>query len=136
MAFTIIIPARYQSLRLPGKVLMDICGKPMIQRVYEQACLSSAAKVLVATDDSRVASVVEAFGGQVCMTAAAHESGTDRLQEVVAREGFPDDAIVVNVQGDEPLIDLPNADPVSRLSPMNVGDPSPSISKSNCESSS
>ena len=104
MAFTVIIPARYQSQRLPGKVLMDICGKPMIQRVYEQACLSSAANVIVATDDSRVASVVEAFGGQVCMTAAAHESGTDRLQEVVAREGFSDDAIVVNVQGDEPLI--------------------------------
>lgn len=82
MAFTVIIPARYQSQRLPGKVLMDICGKTMIQRVYEQACQSSAANVIVATDDSRVVSVVKAFGGQVCMTASDHESGTDRLQEI------------------------------------------------------
>ena len=104
MAFTVIIPARLGSQRLPGKVLLDIAGKPMIQRVYEQACLSAAARVIVATDDAQVATVVRAFGGQVCMTAARHLSGTDRLQEVAVREGLAADALVVNVQGDEPLM--------------------------------
>jgi 3-deoxy-manno-octulosonate cytidylyltransferase (CMP-KDO synthetase) len=104
VAFTVIIPARLGSQRLPGKVLLDIAGKPMIQRVYEQASLSDAASVLVATDDERVAEVVRTFGGRVCMTAASHVSGTDRLQEVAAREGLAADALVVNVQGDEPLM--------------------------------
>ena len=114
MAFSVIIPARFQSQRLPGKVLMDILGKTMIQRVYEQACQSSASQVIVATDDERVASIVKSFGGKVCMTASDHESGTDRLQEVVVREGLDDDAIVVNVQGDEPLIPPAVIDQVAR----------------------
>ncbi len=104
MSFTVVIPARYQSTRLPGKPLADICGKPMIQWVYEQAIQSGADKVIVATDDSRVEQAVEAFGAQVCMTSPNHESGTERLAEVVERMAIPDDHIIVNVQGDEPLI--------------------------------
>lgn len=104
MSFAVVIPARYASTRLPGKPLLDIAGKPMIQRVYEQAQLSAAQRVIVATDDQRIATVVSAFGGEVCMTAASHRSGTDRLQEVVSQLGLADDAILVNVQGDEPLI--------------------------------
>ncbi|NOI80622.1 3-deoxy-manno-octulosonate cytidylyltransferase [Vibrio tubiashii] len=104
MSFTVVIPARYQSTRLPGKPLADICGKPMIQWVYEQAVQAGADKVIVATDDSRVEQAVEAFGGQVCMTSPDHESGTERLAEVVEKMAIPDDHIIVNVQGDEPLI--------------------------------
>jgi 3-deoxy-manno-octulosonate cytidylyltransferase (CMP-KDO synthetase) len=102
--FVVVIPARYASTRLPGKPLLDIGGQPMIQRVWARACASAASRVIVATDDDRIAAAVNAFGGEVCMTRATHESGTDRLQEVAATLGFDDDAIIVNVQGDEPLI--------------------------------
>jgi len=102
--FTVIIPARLGSQRLPGKVLLDIGGKPMVQRVYEQACKSSAAQVIVATDDKQVAATVCGFGGQVCMTAATHPSGTDRLEEVASIMGLAADSLIVNVQGDEPMI--------------------------------
>ena len=104
MSFTVIIPARYQSTRLPGKPLADICGKPMIQWVYEQASKAGAEQVIVATDDQRIVDVVKGFGGEVCLTRADHESGTERLAEVVAKYQLADDHIVVNVQGDEPLI--------------------------------
>jgi len=104
MSFTVIIPARFGSTRFPGKPLADIAGKPMIQHVYERACLSDATRVLVATDDARIADVARGFGAEVCMTSPDHPSGTDRLQEVVASLGLADDEIVVNVQGDEPLI--------------------------------
>lgn len=104
MSFTVIIPARYQSSRLPGKPLADIAGKPMIQWVYEQSLKSGADQVVVATDDQRIADAVVAFGGEVCMTSASHESGTERLAEVVEKLAIPDERIVVNVQGDEPLI--------------------------------
>ncbi|KLV04784.1 3-deoxy-manno-octulosonate cytidylyltransferase [Photobacterium aquae] len=104
MTFSVIIPARYQSTRLPGKPLADIGGKPMVQWVYEQASKSGAERVIVATDDERVAEVVRNFGGDVCLTRADHESGTERLAEVVEKYGLADDHIVVNVQGDEPLI--------------------------------
>ncbi|MGF1756976.1 3-deoxy-manno-octulosonate cytidylyltransferase [Photobacterium sagamiensis] len=104
MSFTVIIPARYQSTRLPGKPLADIGGKPMIQWVYEQACKAGAEQVIVATDDQRIVDVVKGFGGEVCLTRADHESGTERLAEVVAKYQLADDHIVVNVQGDEPLI--------------------------------
>ncbi|MDW6003692.1 3-deoxy-manno-octulosonate cytidylyltransferase [Vibrio mangrovi] len=103
-AYTVVIPARYQSSRLPGKPLVDIGGKTMVQRVYEQAIQSGAEQVVVATDDERIAQVVKGFGGQVCMTGSQHESGTERLAEVVRKLSIPDDHIVVNVQGDEPLI--------------------------------
>lgn len=104
MKFSVIIPARFASQRLPGKPLLDIAGKPMIQRVVECAQRSAASRIIVATDDQRIADAVAQFGGEVCMTASSHQSGTDRLQEVVSRLSMNADDIVVNVQGDEPLI--------------------------------
>ncbi|WP_105104075.1 3-deoxy-manno-octulosonate cytidylyltransferase [Microbulbifer pacificus] len=103
-AFDVIIPARFGSSRLPGKPLADIAGKSMVQRVYERARASAAERVIVATDDERVADVVRGFGGEVCMTSPEHASGTDRLQEVATSLGAAADRILVNVQGDEPLI--------------------------------
>lgn len=104
MSFYVVIPARYASSRLPAKPLKDIGGKPMIQHVYERACESLAQNVVIATDDPRIEEAARAFGADVCMTSARHQSGTDRLQEVAAQLQLPDEAIVVNVQGDEPLI--------------------------------
>lgn len=104
MAYSIVIPARYASTRLPGKALVDIAGKPMIQWVYEQACKSDAEQVVIATDDERIVDVARGFGAQACMTRVDHESGTDRIEETAAQLGLPDDAIIVNVQGDEPLV--------------------------------
>lgn len=104
MAFRIVIPARYGSHRLPGKPLKQIAGKPMIQWVYEAAAKSSARSVTVATDDQRVVDCVREFGGEVCLTAPDHESGTDRLWEVAQQLNLDGDEIVVNVQGDEPLL--------------------------------
>ena len=103
-AFTVVIPARFASTRLPGKPLQEIAGKPMIQHVWEQACKSSAQQVVVATDDARIVSACEAFGARVVLTRVEHNSGTDRLAEVASQLGLASDAIVVNVQGDEPLI--------------------------------
>lgn len=104
MDFTVVIPARYASTRLPGKPLLDILGKPMIQRVWEQARQSAAAMVVIATDDARIEKVAREFGAEVCLTSAAHPSGTDRLQEVAQKLELAPEQIVVNVQGDEPLI--------------------------------
>ena len=104
MAFSVIIPARYASTRLPGKPLLAIAGKPMIQHVYERACASEAERVVIATDDQRIADAAIAFGAEVCLTSSEHPSGTDRLQQVVSLQGLDAEAIVVNVQGDEPLI--------------------------------
>ena len=99
-----VIPARYASTRLPGKPLLDIAGMPMIQHVYQRACESEANSVVIATDDERIRRTAEAFGAQVVMTRADHQSGTDRIQEVAAILGLSAQAVVVNVQGDEPLI--------------------------------
>ena len=104
MKFTVVIPARYASTRLPAKPLKEIAGKPMIQHVYERACESSAHQVIIATDDIRIEKAAQNFGATVCMTSVDHLSGTDRLQEVVQTLGLADAEIVVNVQGDEPLI--------------------------------
>ncbi|MDR9829597.1 3-deoxy-manno-octulosonate cytidylyltransferase [Vibrio sp. FNV 38] len=104
MSFTVVIPARYQSTRLPAKPLADIAGKPMVQWVYEKALQSGASRVIVATDDVRIEQVVKSFGGQVCMTSPNHQSGTERLAEVIEQLAIADDEIIVNVQGDEPLI--------------------------------
>lgn len=104
MDYTVVIPARYASTRFPGKPLADILGKPMIQHVYERAIKSKASRVVIATDDQRIEEVAKSFGAQVCMTRSDHPTGTDRLQEVVEQLGLADDHIVVNVQGDEPLI--------------------------------
>ena len=100
MSFVVIIPARYASTRLPGKPLVDINGKPMIVHVLERARESGADRVIVATDHPDVARAVEAAGGEVCMTRADHQSGTERLAEVVEKCGFSDDTVIVNVQGD------------------------------------
>ena len=96
-----VIPARYASTRFPGKVLAELCGKPMIQHVYEKAAASIADEVLVAADDQKVIDAVEAFGGKAIMTSPDHPSGTDRIWEAVADL---DCDVVINVQGDEPLI--------------------------------
>ena len=103
-AFTVVIPSRYASTRLPGKPLLDIAGKPMIQHVWEQASKSSATRVVVATDDARIVEACKSFGAEVVLTREDHNSGTDRLAEVAAKLALEPDAIVVNVQGDEPLI--------------------------------
>lgn len=104
MSFVVIIPARYASTRLPGKPLVDINGKPMIVHVLERARESGAERIIVATDHEDVARAVEAAGGEVCMTRADHQSGTERLAEVVEKCAFSDDTVIVNVQGDEPMI--------------------------------
>ena len=103
-AFTVVIPARYASTRLPGKPLQDIAGKPMVRHVWEQARKSRAERVVIATDDARIVEACQAFGAEVLLTREDHNSGTDRLAEVASRLELPGDAIVVNVQGDEPLI--------------------------------
>lgn len=103
MRFSVIIPARYESTRLPGKPLVEIAGKPMIQHVHERARESGAERIIIATDDRRVAEAAGGFGAEICMTSAEHASGTERLAEVVAKIGLDDEAIVVNLQGDEPL---------------------------------
>ena len=104
VAFTVVIPSRFASTRLPGKPLLPIAGKPMIQHVWEQACKSSAGRVVVATDDVRIVEACKGFGAEVVLTREDHNSGTDRLAEVAAKLGLESDAIVVNVQGDEPMI--------------------------------
>lgn len=100
----VIIPARYQSTRLPGKPLVDIAGKSLLERVYEQARASGARRVTIATDDERIRDAAEAFGAEVCITAAHHRSGTDRIGEAIVQLGLAPEQIVVNLQGDEPLI--------------------------------
>ena len=104
MSFVVIIPARFASTRLPGKPLQDINGKPMIVHVLERARESGAERIIVATDHPDVARAVEAAGGEVCMTREDHQSGTERLAEVVEKCAFSDDTIIVNIQGDEPMI--------------------------------
>ena len=104
MRFKVIIPARYASSRLPGKPLLDIDGKPMLQHVYERASESGADEVIIATDDERVSRSAIAFGASVQMTGDHHRSGTERIAEVVNERGEPHERIIVNVQGDEPLI--------------------------------
>lgn len=104
MAFTVVIPARYASSRLPGKPLAAIGGHPMIRHVWDRASESDAERVIIATDSEEIGDVVHGFGGEAVMTRGDHPSGTDRLQEVASSLALEDDAIVVNVQGDEPLL--------------------------------
>ena len=103
-AFYVVIPARYSSTRLPGKPLLDIAGKPMVVHVADRARLGGAVHTIIATDDSRIVEAAKQHGYYAMLTRADHVSGTDRIAEVALREGWQDDAIVVNVQGDEPLI--------------------------------
>ncbi len=104
MSFTVVIPARYQSTRLPGKPLLDIAGKPMLHHVVERAQSSEADAVYIATDDERIRNSCQALGDNVIMTSAGHNSGTDRIEEVARLLNLKDEDIVVNVQGDEPMI--------------------------------
>ena len=115
MSFIVVIPARFAATRLPGKPLLDIAGKPMLQHVYERALGSAAQAVWIATDDERIREAALRFTPNVCMTSSAHQSGTDRIQEVAAQLALPQDAIVVNVQGDEPLIDPASIDAAAQL---------------------
>lgn len=102
--FIAVIPARYDSLRLPGKPLAEIAGKPMVMHVYDRALASGAEQVMLATDDERIAESARRHGAEVVMTDRSHASGTDRIAEVAGTLNWPEDRIVVNVQGDEPLI--------------------------------
>lgn len=106
--FRIVIPARYASQRLPGKPLRKIHRKSMIEWVYRAAQQANASEIVVATDDRRIADEVEAFGGQACMTESSHRSGTDRILEVAQLRNWSKDSIVVNLQGDEPLMPADN----------------------------
>ena len=115
MSYRVVIPARYASTRLPGKPLIDLAGKPMVVRVAEQARKSAAASVVVATDDARVAEALANAGLEAMMTATHHATGSDRVMEVVAKRKWADDDIVVNVQGDEPLVPPTVIDQVAAL---------------------
>lgn len=101
--FKIVIPARYASTRLPGKPLLDLNGKPMIEHVYQCALKAGAGQVVIATDDERIVDAATKISAEVCLTSADHQSGTDRLAEVCQQYQWQDDEIVVNLQGDEPL---------------------------------
>lgn len=104
MSFVVVIPSRYASTRLPGKPLRDICGKTMLEHVYRRGTESAASDVVIATDDERIAATAREFGAKVCMTGEQHRSGTERIAEVCDLLGWPDDQIVVNLQGDEPTM--------------------------------
>lgn len=132
--FVVVIPSRYASVRLPGKALREIAGKPMIRHVYERACESAASDVVIATDDDRIADAAEAFGARVCMTNDHHRSGTERIAEVADLMDWSDERIVVNLQGDEPampaslidqcasLLDDATADIATLASPFQSGE--------------
>jgi len=102
--YYIVIPARMASRRLPGKPLLDIAGRPLIEHVYRRACSASAKEVVIATDDAQILEVARAFGAQVIMTSQAHQSGSDRIAEVADHLGWGDEQLLVNLQGDEPLM--------------------------------
>lgn len=129
--YRIVIPARYGSTRLPGKPLLEIAGKPMVQWVHERASACSASEVLIATDDERIMQVAAGFGADAVITSRDHPSGTDRIAEVAALRAWGDDEVVVNLQGDEPampaalveqvaglLLDHPRADIATLATPV------------------
>ncbi|MGI9314286.1 MAG: cytidylyltransferase domain-containing protein, partial [Luminiphilus sp.] len=119
--FDIIIPARFGSTRLPGKALRTIAGKPMVAWVWERAMQAGARQVVIATDDARIADEMTARGAKVAMTRSDHASGTDRLAEVVDQLSLADDAVVVNLQGDEPLMPVVNIQRVATMLNEAVG---------------
>jgi 3-deoxy-manno-octulosonate cytidylyltransferase (CMP-KDO synthetase) len=104
LPFRVVIPARFDSTRLPGKVLLPLLGRPMLQWVHERASAARAREVLIATDDARIAAAARGFGAHVVMTATTHPSGTDRIAQVAADRGWGNQDVIVNVQADEPLI--------------------------------
>lgn len=113
--YHIVIPARMASERLPGKPLADVGGRTLIEHVYRRASESSAASVTIATDDDRIRRAAVAFGADVAMTSASHQSGSDRIAECVERRKWPDDSVIVNLQGDEPLMPAACLDQVAEL---------------------
>ena len=115
MSFSIVIPARYASKRLPGKALKDINGKPMIQRVYEAALGSQASEVIVATDSEKIKEVCNQFAAECLMTKQQHRSGTDRVNEIAEILDWPNEQIIVNLQGDNALMPSENIDQVAKL---------------------
>lgn len=113
--YHIVIPARFASERLPGKVLLDLAGQSLLQHVWQRAIGSSAQSVVIATDDERIVEVAESFGAQVVLTRSDHQSGSDRIAECAAQLDWPDDYLVVNLQGDEPLMPAACLDQVAAL---------------------
>ena len=111
----VVIPARLKSTRLSGKMLANIAGKPMIQRVYEQVSKTKFKSIIIATDSQEIKEVAEGFGAEVILTRDDHESGTDRIAEAVTSLGFDDEDVVVNIQGDEPLIPVENIEQAAQL---------------------
>jgi len=114
-AYHIVIPARFASERLPGKVLLDLAGQPLLQYVWQRACESTAASVVIATDDERIVSAAGTFGAKVVMTSPDHQSGSDRIAECATVLAWPDDHLVVNLQGDEPMMPPACLDQVAAL---------------------
>ena len=121
MSFKVVIPARYASSRLPGKPLVDVAGAPMVIQAWRRACDSGADEVVIATDDARVMDAAQAHGAPALMTSPDHPSGTDRLAEVVEARAWGDETVVVNVQGDEPLIPPAVIDQVARNLALDEG---------------
>lgn len=115
MKYSIIIPARFASTRFRGKPLALLGDKPVLQHVYERACESQAERVIIATDDHRIEAAAVAIGAEVCVTSPDHDSGTERLAEVIRRYQMADDEIIVNVQGDEPFMPVECIDQVAEL---------------------
>ena len=115
MSFWVVIPARYESTRLPGKLLLDLAGKPILQHVYERSVSSGAERVIIATDDERIVDLAKSIAADVVLTATSHKSGTERIAEVISVLKVEDDRLIVNVQGDEPLIAPENIRQVAEL---------------------
>jgi 3-deoxy-manno-octulosonate cytidylyltransferase (CMP-KDO synthetase) len=122
--FRVVIPVRYASSRLPGKPLLTFQHKPIIEHVYRNACESDAESVLIATDDERIAQAVSKFAAEVCMTSSEHMSGTDRIAEAVEKQGWPDNEVIVNLQGDEPQ--MPAAD-IKQVAQLLINNPNAAI---------
>jgi 3-deoxy-manno-octulosonate cytidylyltransferase (CMP-KDO synthetase) len=120
--FVVVIPARYASVRLPGKPLREINGRSVIEHVYRRGCESAAREVIIATDDDRIATAADGFGAKVCMTGDQHRSGTERIAEVADRFDWSDDTIVVNLQGDEPTMPAELIDQCAELLDQSAAD--------------
>jgi 3-deoxy-manno-octulosonate cytidylyltransferase (CMP-KDO synthetase) len=113
--YVIVIPARYESIRLPGKPLVDVEGKALIQRVYDAAIKSSAKDVIIATDSQIIMDITKDFNAKTIMTDSTHQSGTDRINEIANYENWGDDQVIVNLQGDNPLMPHENIDQLARM---------------------
>ena len=113
--YVIVIPARYESIRLPGKPVVDVEGKTLIQRVYDAAIKSSAKDVIIATDSQIIMDITKDFNAKTIMTDSTHQSGTDRINEIANYENWDDDQVIVNLQGDNPLMPHENIDQLARM---------------------